>query len=484
MDSLEFRQHSSSGSQSSGGGSAPPSRRERLAIISTTNKLCGIAAYTASLEQQLGTVFEVTVFDLDQYLLRSRDRRVVRIADRHVMEICRQLSQFDAVNLQLEHGTLGRRPNDIYRRFCWLVDAAPRLSVTFHTLLLPPRFPAGQLAKALLGLDFRAAAGIRSEFRRHRLLSLKIAARLRRVQRYKQVAAIVHTRRNHHDAAYLYGIDNVFDHPLSFLSATQIEAARDRACRRDFPVLDRIPEHATLIGVFGFINYYKGLSTVIKSLHHLPADHHLLIFGGIHPNEIARERPIHPYLASLLDDAYVGTTPYDQISGGTTGEGAPKLVLDIDHSLGELLGAHPRDLSTRIHFMGALGDREFLAGMASCDVVVFPYLEVGQSSSGPISQALELGCRIIATRTHAFLGFAEYHKDAVEFFDIGNYLELAERILARRQFPPRNGLPDFNVETNKAIYLAANGGLPPRQRRSVARPGRTSERAERDSSTN
>jgi glycosyltransferase involved in cell wall biosynthesis len=138
----------------------------------------------------------------------------------------------------------------------------------------------------------------------------------------------------------------------------------------------------------------------------------------------------------------------------------PGVVLAADRFLGELLGQHPRDLSARVHFMGALGDADFLAGMALCDAVVFPYLEVGQSSSGPISQALELGCRIIASRTHTFLGFGEYHRDAIEFFDIGNHLELAERLLAAPQFPVRTGLPEYNVETNKAVYLLANSRLP------------------------
>jgi hypothetical protein len=110
--------------------------------------------------------------------------------------------------------------------------------------------------------------------------------------------------------------------------------------------------------------------------------------------------------------------------------------------------------------MGALGDAAFLTGMALCDAVVLPYLEVGQSSSGPISQALELGCRIIASRTHTFLEFAEYHKDAIEFFDIGNHLELAERILARPQFSAPRKFPEFNVETNKATYLLANSRRP------------------------
>jgi hypothetical protein len=107
--------------------------------------------------------------------------------------------------------------------------------------------------------------------------------------------------------------------------------------------------------------------------------------------------------------------------------------------------------------MGALADADFLHGMAICDTIVFPYLEVGQSSSGPISQALELGCRIIASRTHTFLQFAEYHRDRIEFFDIGNYLELAERLRAHRQFAARPGLPEYNVASNRAIYLHANG---------------------------
>ena len=46
-------------------------QRERLAIVSTRHKLCGIAAYTAALERQLADIFDVTVFDLDQYLLRG-----------------------------------------------------------------------------------------------------------------------------------------------------------------------------------------------------------------------------------------------------------------------------------------------------------------------------------------------------------------------------------------------------------------------------
>ena len=104
-------------------GRAP--RRERLAIVSTRSKLCGIAAYTAAVQRQLGEAFDVTVFDLNQYLLRKTHRRVRRLGDRHIKEICGALGHFDAVNIQLEHGTLGRDAADSDRRLGWLVAAAP-----------------------------------------------------------------------------------------------------------------------------------------------------------------------------------------------------------------------------------------------------------------------------------------------------------------------------------------------------------------------
>ena len=434
-----------------------PPRRETLAIVSTSSKLCGIAAYTAALRRQLADAFDITVFDLNQYLLRTPHRQVRRLGDRHVKEICAAIGAFDAVNLQLEYGTLGRYGADILRRFCWLTDAAPRLSVTFHTLLTPAGFPAAALLKALARLDFKTADNLRAGFRRNQLLSRGVARHLRRLQRQKQVSAIVHNGRDRYDLRYLYGLDHVFDHPLAYQSAAEIAAVQAEASRGRFPLLDALPEDATLVGVFGFLNEYKGVATAIRALQHLPAHYHLLVFGGVHPQEIAPRQPRHPYVSSLLDDAYVDRTIFEELRAGT--EVTPRLVVNTEPGLREMLGAHPRDLSARIHFMGALAEEEFLGGMAICDAVVLPYLEVGQSSSGPISQALELGRRIVASRTHTFLEFAEYHKDAVEFFDIGNHLELAERLLARRQFPVRQGLPAFNVETNKATYVLANSRL-------------------------
>jgi glycosyltransferase involved in cell wall biosynthesis len=409
-------------------------QRERLAIVSTRHKLCGIAAYTAALERQLADIFEITVFDLDQYLLRGKHHRVRALGDRHIKEICRELADFDVVYLQLEYGTLGITWQDIYRRFAWLVAAAPRLSVTLHSLKRPATFDFTEFATSIIKFNWGSAFDVAVSFSYDRKLSLGIARQLRRMQRRKPVSVIVHNRRDRADAQHLHGLDRVF-------------------ARRRFPTLDRLPADTVLIGIFGFLNDYKGFGSVIRSLHHIPETYHLSIFGGTHPNEILVNQSIHPYIASLHREGNVDATLYDQILASPNRNGI-SLALDIERQITDLLSSHPRDLSHRIHFMGALEDNDFLTGMAICDAVVFPYLEVGQSASGPISQAVELGCRIIASRTHTFLQFATYHPNTIEFFDIGNHLELAERITSRLY--ARREASRYNIETNKAVYFAAN----------------------------
>ena len=100
--------------------------------------------------------------------------------------------------------------------------------------------------------------------------------------------------------------------------------------------------------------------------------------------------------------------------------------------------------------MGALPDKDFFSAMAICDAVVLPYLEVGQNSSGPISVALEMGARVIASRTHAFMNFGKYHPGLIEYFDIGNYAELADRLVARPATTPGVKRLAYNTDTNVA----------------------------------
>ena len=185
-----------------------------------------------------------------------------------------------------------------------------------------------------------------------------------------------------------------------------------------------------------------------------------LIFGGVHPNEIKPQQPIDPVVTSLFDAGYVDTSVAERIAANS-GAAAPAVSVAVDSSMRDLLIEHPKDLSDRIHFMGAQSDADFLAAMAICDAVVFPYLEVGQSSSGPISQALELGCRVIASRTHTFLQFAAITRTRSSSSTSAIIWNWPGGSSAARNSTPASAARSFNVETNKAVYIAANGGATP-----------------------
>ena len=424
-------------------------QKPRLAIVSTFDELCGIAGYTRFLIKQLNEHFEVEVFDLDQFFMRSTDRNVRKIADKMIKEFCSRAKGFDFVNIQLEYGTLGDRWNDILRRFKLIARAAPALSVTFHTILPQDSFDFRSFGKRLAQLNLSAAAGIVGAHLKNTMITNRVHGLLRRLQVTKPVNIIVHTRRDMRLMRHVNRFKSVFDHPLAFLLPEDVEKYRAEAKRANFPLLTRAPKNAKFIGVFGFLSDYKGIETAIRALQRLPRSYHLVIFGALHPNEIKLRQPINPYVKRLLDEANVRKTVFDDHEKS-------QLSISIDSGNTHLLLDHPRDISARVHFMGAQTDEDFARGMGFCDDVILPYLEVGQSSSGPISIALEMGARVIAARNRAFMQFARYHPNSFEMFEIGNHVELAQRILAPASVPLGSVQRAYDAATNTALYVKAN----------------------------
>jgi glycosyltransferase involved in cell wall biosynthesis len=428
--------------------------RRRLAIISTYDELCGIAGYTRALERQLASSFDVTVMNLDQYLLRSPHKAVQRLGDAHIAEIAGQLAAFDAVNIQLEFGTLGLTARRITRRFARLCRKAGQLSVTFHTILAPEHFDWGGWLKLLARFRVKQSFDLLHAHRRGSVLRRGIYNVLRRRQIIAPTRVIVHTKRDMRLLRDVVRLKQVQHHPLSFVMPQERTQIRATINRESFPLLRVLPAQAKLVGVFGFVSEYKGFDTAIQALRLLSADYHLLIFGGIHPQTIRKHTAIDPYLRKLLDDTYVDRTLLEEFS--ERDHPSTSLQISLDGNCAEILQHHPKSLFGRVHFMGALTDSEFVAAMAVCDSVVMSYQEVGQSASGPIAQALEMGCRVIASRTLAFMQFAMYHPGQIEFFDIGNHLELAERLSAESPTDCAARTLHYDCSTNAATYKRAH----------------------------
>lgn len=425
---------------------------KKLAIVSTYDDLCGIAGYTKALVRQLQQDYEVTVFDLDQYLLRSTMRPLRKLGDQLIAEIVSQLPDFDAVNIQLEHGTLGSTHADIVRRFEKLALHDKPLTVSFHTVL-----PIGgrgwrDLARAARQLDRRGCFEILNEMRVGRELGHPILKNLAARQARARTSAIFHTRRDARSHKLVYRLQRVLDHPLAFYGAGGDAAAPQ--LEMPLPGAIRKTESPVVLGAFGFISPYKGLLTAIHALRRLPENFHLMIFGGVHPNDIRKGESVQPYLERMLGLITEGVDPKTAGEKAPTREDRVNMHLDDPDLLRQIMTGM-QDISGRVHFMGAVKDDEFASAIQACDVVVLPYEEVGQSSSGPLAIANDVGARIVCARNKAFLQYDRYNPGRLNFFDIGNYIELAQRVVSVLENPPPMLPQRYTVETNRAVYKAS-----------------------------
>lgn len=447
-------------------------KKRRLAVVTTYDDLCGIAGFSRSLVRALEPHFDVEVFDLDQFLLRLTDRLGRQKGDLYFKSICRQLREFDIVNLQLEFGTLGTLERDIFRRMEWLCRAAPELSVTFHTVprleaidwahigRLVGRFRFSQALNYYLGVSFQKSVA--------RTYSL-----LRKTARMKPLSLIVHTRRDRRYLEVVQDFKKVFDHPLCFLQADEAEHVLEEAKRTPFSSLTVAPQGTVAVGVFGFLSPYKGFETAIRAMRYLPPNYHLYVFGGVHPNDIVPKR-VHSYVMKLIREVSSDFTLLDRLTRSPSRPDDDKFDNFDDESTGakptmnlslgsiaeaeKLVQGQMDSLLKRVHFVGALTDEQFFVSVASCDVVVLPYHEVMQSSSGPASIAIELGCRTVLSRTRGFMQLGRYFPNRLEYFDIGNHLQLVSiltRPVAAEAAYPK---PAVSMETLARMYVSIHGG--------------------------
>ena len=397
--------------------------------------------------------FDITVFDLDQFIFKHQSQSVQKLAEKEINRICSELRNFDCVNIQLEHGTFGNDSKIIFRRIKKIIQNSHTICITFHTIMPSDGLDIFDILKKCAAQGLREAINAYKSHKRATILGDGIYNLLKNEQRKRDLSVIVHTRRDRRMLQIVHGIKYVYDHPLAYFTPNKVTEIYKTSDRSKFTQLKGLPDDAILLGCFGFISSYKGIDTAIKALSLLPKNYHLAIFGGVHPAAIKKNQLIDPFIASLLGEIAPGKTWLD-----FTSVGAERMNINVSGA--DLISfsdkKNPRDMSSRVHFMGALSDDDFPVAMAICDTVLLPYVEVGQSSSGPMSTAVDLRKHVIAARTKAFMQYARYHKDRFNMFDIGNYLQLMQLILAdSRKTPAPYPPPEINALTNMQTYLKA-----------------------------
>lgn len=389
----------------------------RLAIISSYDRLCGIANYVSRLVPQLRHFTDVEVLPLDVDLLSGVSRADIIQGDNHIRAIASRLAEFDMVNIHVEHGLYGVETTEILRRLKILFGAAPALCLTLHWLTPKPDSNLLDDARQAFKGDF-ASIG-RSIYRKINYSKLGkglYGQYLRKIQQRRPVCFISHNIGDRDRLLHEYGLSNVFDHPLAYLSPSDVDATKIRSNRSQFTAIAHLPVETKLYGVFGFLAPYKGFEVAIRALKHLGPEHHLAIFGDLAPTQTDTR-----YRDMLIEEA------------SATG--------------------------SRVHFCGSLPDEQFLSAIAVCDAVVMPYREVGLSSSGPISLALELGKRIVASRIKAFEGFSHYYPERIEFFLPGDERHLAMQLASPVNTPAISTTELSPFQRNIDVYRRALLGL-------------------------
>jgi len=365
---------------------------KKIAIVSSFSDSCGNAYFTKVLiDSMRKNGADVECVELDLKLTQSVDGYFRKKADRHIDEICKTLEGYDGVNIQLEAGLFGTLPKDIIKRLYKLINANPHTSVTLHSPRLVSDSASQRKAiKSLLRFNFRGAL---REYLAHKSTDIHRALnrRLLDLLMNKNISLIVHTNRAKEQIKRIFGYENVHVHPLKIVASGFCP---------DNSVIDRVKnilnfgDDEKIIGMFGFINEYKGHTLALEAIANLPPEYKLLIFGRQHPQTIKDNEPVSPYLRTLQ-----------------------KLISD-----------DKRIRRNRVFFMGEYSTEDFINLAATVDVVWLPYVENGQDGSGIASICLDVSPKVLCSASFAFdelfklINYRNYYR-----FDIGNALELASK---------------------------------------------------------
>lgn len=391
--------------------------KEKLGIVSSYNELCGNASYTKALADGLSKHYNVSIVPLNVDLLRKGEKYG---AELHIKEICQQLKAFDCVNVQFEAGLFGSDLSSILRHFRAIGRSCNRLVLTMHRYHAKEKYPSlKMLVKAMLRKELKFSMGaMQFAYANNRYLPLY--NKVINFCKKNKASIVVHTPRESELIKTVCGFDRVYDHPLCFYEQSSIASLKESYSKDKFCEEFSLDKNKKYIGIFGFINRYKGHETAIKALETLPLEYELLIFGSQHPHTINLEEALNPYIGSLL-----------------------KLI-------------DKKGLKQRVKFYGSLNDTIFLKALIGCDFTALPYLEVNQGGSAIAALALEVGAKSLFSQNKAFIELSKYAPDCFRMFTIGNYLELSNAILSHSLSDYSSALEEYhskyNINTSVELY--------------------------------
>ena len=228
----------------------------------------------------------------------------------------------------------------------------------------------------------------------HRLGNWIFGQLLRLATIYLRSLLLAHSSRV---ATYLqtyYGVSSdkilIYPHPFVVKTPERADADPEQAIKNALSfrasILQRTQQDdIVLVGIFGFINRYKGHEIAVEAIKSLPPNYHLIVFGITHP-----ENETNP-------------------------------TMDL---ISRFKILYPNRITLHCHAT----DEEAAPFLRICTVLVAPYLPVNLSASGAFTYCLTSGVPVIASNIPAFM---DIYSEAEAFVKInqGSVEQLAAAIL-------------------------------------------------------
>lgn len=426
--------------------------KKRVAIVSSYNEECGAAYYSSRLlKHLLAAGYEVEVKRLPVSLLRLQSPTFLRRkGDQEIARIAREIADFDAVFLQFEPGLYGTRPKTSYTRVLRLLKASKCAVITIHGFdrQMSSRsltaFGTNMLnlrpGAAVMGLVEGALDPIYENFWSY-------------VRKSPHVKVMTFNRGDQVLLQRFFNLSRITNYPICYFDQEEVGEVRASLDRERFLAQYGLDPKYKYFAVCGFFAAYKGHLTAMKALEFLPDDWRLVLVGGEHPQALEPGRDIGGYVRQLLSFPLAVDRPSAdaslEVEGGLkTFLGGPVVRSDqvYRRELRDKLFARSEfkyffpttDIKHRIHYLGQASDEEMPKFYAMLDYVVHPYMRTkeGQSGSGPATFAIEFGSRALFSNAPVFREMGLYFEGAMQYFNIGNFMELADQLQRFDGFVP------------------------------------------------
>lgn len=413
-------------------------KNKTLGIVSSYSDLCGNATYTKQLMEDLAKFFKkVECVELDQRLIHSELNYEAQ------KEVTEKVKQYDFINIQCEPGLFHKKARAAIKFIGKIIDArnGENISITFHSVGISSKvINMSKLEYKLFKIKLSLFKKERRSFDVYRTEQSLLLSKIKKLQKSgKNISIIVHQKELAEQLS-LSGIESYF-HPIVSASNKDIIKFNNENIRNN--VLDKynLDKSKTYVGCYGFYGPYKGVDVLIKAISLLPENYQLIISSNCHPVSNLRKR---------------------SITGG--GEKNRKLgiveTVEQDYYMQYLMKLIIKSkISDKVHFINHIIDEEdFKELIASTDISVFPYYEVGQQGSGPVSYATHLSYsgKIILSRTNLFETYEKnFFPNCFTFFDQGNYFELSKKILSVKSKKENllKARSNFNSDSNVKTYV-------------------------------